>query len=335
MRNIQISNITVLGDGGWGTTLAILLAKKGKSVTLWGAFEDNILNIAKHRVNRKFLPGIKFPKSIRLTSDIKLALNRADLIILAAPSQFLRAVLKKVQACGYQKLAVFLSVVKGIETETLMRMSEVIRDELGAVKLAVLSGPTIAHEVARGIPTTAVISSKDPSLAVSLQHLFMTDRFRIYTNSDMIGIEIGRSLKNIIAIACGISDGLGFGTNTKAAILSRGLVEISRLGIAMGAKKDTFSGLTGLGDLVTTCVSPYSRNRFVGEQIGKKKTLKEILSKMDMIAEGVTTVKSAYKLTKKYNISMPITEQVYDVLYKNKNPLKAVHSLMAREKKNE
>lgn len=335
MRNIQINNITVLGDGGWGTTLAILLAKKNKNVSLWGAFEDNILNIAKHRVNRRFLPGIKLPKSIQLTSNINSALNRADLIILAAPSQFLRAVLKKIKACGYQKQAVFLSVVKGIETETLMRMSEVIRGELGAVKLAVLSGPTIAHEVARGIPTTAVISSKDSNLTKSLQHLFMTDRFRIYTNSDLIGVEIGGSLKNIIAIACGISDGLGFGTNTKAAILSRGLVEISRLGVAIGAKKDTFSGLTGLGDLVTTCVSPYSRNRFVGEQIGKKKTLKEILSKMDMIAEGVTTVKSVYKLAKKYNISMPITEQVYDVLYKKKNPLKAVNNLMARKKKNE
>jgi glycerol-3-phosphate dehydrogenase (NAD(P)+) len=214
-------------------------------------------------------------------------------------------------------------------------MSEVIHDELGNIKLAVLSGPTIAHEVAREIPSTAVIASYDKNLRKYLQGIFMTERFRIYTNEDVIGVELGGSLKNIIAIACGISDGLGFGTNTKAALLSRGLVEISRLGQAMGAKVRTFSGLSGLGDLVTTCISPYSRNRFVGEQIGKGKTLKQIKAHMQMVAEGIPTAKSAYRLSLKYKVEMPIIREVYRVLYENKSPLKAVKDLMTREKKEE
>lgn len=327
--------ITVLGDGGWGTTLARLLALKGYKVRLWGAFKDNIQSIAKRKVNQKFLPGIKLPDSIEFTSDLFEAVKGANLIVLAVPSQYLRKVLKQLKHLNISS-AKFLSVIKGIEIRTLMRISQIIRQELGRnIKLAVLSGPTIAWEVARGMPATAVISSTDKRLAQSLQHVFMTERFRIYTNQDMIGVELGGSLKNIIAIACGICDGLGFGANTKAALLTRGLLEIGRLGAAMGARKETFSGLSGLGDLVTTCISPHSRNRFVGEQIGKGKGLKKILSKMEMVAEGVTTVKSAYLLSKKYKISMPITEEVYLVLYKNKNPLKAVNDLMTRERKEE
>ncbi len=214
-------------------------------------------------------------------------------------------------------------------------MSEVIREELGDVKIAVISGPTIAHEVAKGLPTTAVVASYDPAVRSYLQGIFMNDRFRIYTNSDVIGVELGGSLKNVIAISCGISDGLGFGTNTKAAILARGLAEISRLGIAMGAKASTFSGLSGLGDLVTTCISEYSRNRFVGEQIGKGKSLKQIRSSMQMVAEGVPTAKSAHELSLKYKVDMPITKEVYRVLYKNKSPRLAVRNLMMREKKEE
>lgn len=331
----KITRITVLGDGGWGTTLARLLALKGYKVRLWGAFKKNIQVIVKARVNEKFLPGIKLPDTIRLTWDLPLAVQGADLIVLAIPSPYLRKVLKRLRHSGLSNVS-FLSVSKGIENKTLMRISQIIRQELGKnIKLAVLSGPTIAWEVARGMPTTAVISSTDKRLAQSLQHIFMTERFRIYTNPDMIGVELGGSLKNVIAIACGICDGLGFGANTKAALLTRGLVEIGRLGAAMGARKETFSGLTGLGDLVTTCISPYSRNRYVGEQMGKGKSLKKILSKMDMVAEGITTAKSAYQLSKKYKISMPITEQVYLVLYKDKNPLKAVNDLMTRERKEE
>lgn len=331
----QKRKITILGDGGWGTTLSRLLALKGYKVRLWGAFKDNIQSIAKTRINKKFLPGIKLPSSIQLTWDMARAVKDAELIVLAVPSQYLRKVLKQLKHLDISS-AKFLSVIKGIEMRTLMRISQIIRQELGKnIKLAVLSGPTIAWEVAKGIPTTAVISSTEKRLAQSLQHIFITERFRIYTNPDMIGVELGGSLKNIIAIACGICDGLGFGANTKAALLTRGLVEMSRLGAAMGARKETFSGLTGLGDLVTTCISPYSRNRYVGEQIGKGKRFKKILSEMEMVAEGITTAKSAYQLSKKYKISMPITEQVYLVLYKNKSPLKAVNDLMTRQHKEE
>jgi glycerol-3-phosphate dehydrogenase (NAD(P)+) len=236
---------------------------------------------------------------------------------------------------NFSRDAIYLSVIKGIETGSLKRMSEVIHSVIGNVRLAVLSGPTIAHEVAKDIPTTAVIASYDKNLRKYLQGIFMNERFRIYTNEDVIGVELGGSLKNIIAIACGISDGLGFGTNTKAAILSRGLVEISRLGYAMGAKVATFSGISGLGDLVTTCISPYSRNRFVGEQIGKGKTLKEIRAHMQMVAEGLPTTQSAYALSLKYKVDMPITKEVYSVLYKNKSPERAVRDLMTRQRKEE
>ncbi|MEK6568009.1 MAG: NAD(P)H-dependent glycerol-3-phosphate dehydrogenase, partial [Candidatus Omnitrophota bacterium] len=328
-----INKITILGDGGWGTTLAILLARKGYRITLWGAFKDNIAEVNKTRINQKFLPGIRLPSSIILTSDLVLALKAADLIVLAIPSQFIRQLLKRLKELNINSIP-FLSVVKGIETETLMRVSEIIYQELGkSLKLAVLSGPTIALEVAKEVPTTAVVSSSSEKLSKSVQRVFTTSRFRVYTNPDVVGVELGGSLKNVIAIACGISDGLGFGANTKAALLARGLAEISRMGIAAGAKKETFSGITGLGDLVTTCISQHSRNRSVGEQIGKGGKLKNILSRMNMVAEGVATAKAAYLLGKKYRISMPITNEVYSVLYKNKDPFKAVNDLMTRQRK--
>lgn len=331
----QKDKITILGDGGWGTTLSILLCKKGFKVTLWGAFEDNILAIEKSRVNNKFLPHISIPKSLKLTSSLDEAVTNSALIVVAIPSQFIRQTLRRL-ARKYISNAAFLNVSKGIEIKTGKTISSVISEELGSNKqIAVLSGPTIAIEVAKGIPTAAVISSKNKMFARLLQDIFMTDRFRIYINPDVLGVELGGALKNIIAIGCGISDGLGFGTNTKSALLARGLAEMSRLGAAMGAKRETFSGISGLGDLVTTCISPYSRNRFVGEEIGKGKKLKEILSSMNMVAEGVTTVKAGYFLSKKYNVSMPITEQVYKVLYKNKDPRIAVDDLMTREKKEE
>lgn len=332
---MKMLNIGILGDGGWGTTLAILLSGKCYKVSLWGAFPDYVAYLNKKRINTKFLPGIKLPEEIEISNDLSRAAEKKDLIIIATPSQFVRQVLKKVKRLGYPRDAIFLNVSKGIEIGSLKRMSEVIYEELGAIKLAMLSGPTIAHEVARGIPTAAVIASCDKGLRKSLQAVFMTERFRIYTNNDIIGVELGGSLKNVIAIACGISDGLGFGTNTKAALLSRGLAEISRLGIAMGAKKDTFSGVSGLGDLVTTCISPYSRNRFVGIEIGKGKALKSIRSKMEMVAEGIPTAGAAYSLGLKYKVDLPITKEVYRVLYKNKSPLRAVRDLMTREKKEE
>jgi glycerol-3-phosphate dehydrogenase (NAD(P)+) len=329
------SAITVLGDGGWGTTLAILLSRKNYEVTLWSAFKDYAGYLDKKRMNPKFLPGIKIPKNIRVTSDLNKALQGKGLIVIAVPSQYLRAVLRKVKKIRFLRDAIFLSVTKGIETGSLKRISEVIHEELGNLKVAVLSGPTIAQEVAHGIPTVAVVACQDGQTAKFLQNIFMTDRFRIYTNNDVVGVELGGSLKNVIAIGCGISDGLGFGTNTKAALLSRGLAEISRLGHAMGANAATFSGISGLGDLVTTCISRFSRNRFVGFQIGKGKTLKQIQARMQMVAEGVPTAKSAYFLSKKYKIDMPIATEVYRVLYKNKSPFKALKDLMGRSKKGE
>ena len=254
---------------------------------------------------------------------------------MAIPSQYMRQVLKCAKNYDISRKSSFLSVTKGLETDTLLRMSQVIQEELGKIRLAVLSGPTIAYEVIRGIPTTAVIASQHKDLRMFIARLFNSDRFRIYTNQDVIGVELGASLKNIIAIACGISDGLGFGTNAKAALLSRGLAEISRLGIKMGAGATTFSGISGLGDLVTTCISPFSRNRYLGEQIGKGKTVKQVLAKMKMVAEGIPTTQAAYRLANKYKVDMPITKEVYLVLYRNKNPRKAVKDLMKRSLKEE
>jgi glycerol-3-phosphate dehydrogenase (NAD(P)+) len=327
--------ISVLGDGGWGTTLAILLQKKGFTVSLWGAFPDYVKSIDKKRVNPRFLPGVRIPGAIRITADLKEAISDKDLIVFAIPSEYIRGVLKKIKKAGFDKECAYISVSKGIEISSLKRISEIIREEMGNLRLGVLSGPTIVREVIEGKPATAIIASRNNSLVKFLQDVFMTDKFRIYTSSDVIGVELGGSLKNVIAIACGISDGMGLGTNAKAAILSRGLAEISRLGAKMGAEVKTFSGLSGLGDLVTTCSSAFSRNRSVGEQIGKGKTIADIKKHMRMVAEGIPTAKSAYMLSKKFSVEMPITEQVYAVLYKKKDPLLAVKELMTRQKKQE
>lgn len=332
MKNIK--NISVIGDGGWGTTLAILLLQKGYNVALWGAFPEYTEILKSKRVNAKFLPGICIPAGIEITSSLDQAVKNKDLIVLAVPSQYMRGVLAKVAALKASG-AIFVSVTKGIENKTLKRMSEVICEILGKVPLAVLSGPTIAHEVALKAPTTIVASSLDMELSKTVQDVFMTDTFRVYASDDVIGAELGGSLKNVIAIAAGISDGLGFGANAKAALLTRGLVEMVRLGVAMGAKKETFYGLSGLGDLATTCISSYSRNRHFGEAIGKGKTLKEALKETEMVVEGVATAQSAYDLAKKYKIEMPIVAEICRVLYENKDPKKAVFDLMTRPPKSE
>jgi len=328
-------NVVILGDGGWGTTLAVHLHKQGHHVTLWGAFPEYCAHVAKTRENEKFLRGVKIPRGIAISSNLSEAVFCKDLIVLAVPSVYLRGVLEKLKEVSLPHRSAFLSVVKGIEISSLKRMSEVIHEELGSVKLAVLSGPTIAQELAHGLVTTAVIASNDIVLRKRLQSVFMSDNFRVYTNDDVIGVELGGSLKNIIAIACGIADGLGFGSNAKAALLTRGLAEISRLGRTMGARVSTFSGLSGLGDLVTTCVSQQSRNRSVGEQIGRGKTLKQITAGMQMVAEGVPTAKSAYLLGKKFDVELPIINEIYAVLYKNKSAKRAVVDLMTRERKEE
>jgi len=327
-------NISIIGDGGWGTTLAMLLSGKGHNVTLWGAFPEYVETVKAKRVNAKFLPGVKIPHEVNITSSLNEAIENKEIIVLAVPSQYMRSVLTRLTP---YKLSgkVFVSVTKGIENKTLKRMSEIAHELLGSIDICVLSGPSIAHEVAQGSPTTLVASSGNLALAKEIQDVFITDRFRVYTNSDIAGVELGGSLKNIIAIAAGISDSLGFGTNAKAALLTRGLIEMARLGVAMGAKKDTFYGLSGLGDLTTTCISKYSRNHHFGEEIGKGKSLKEALKETEMVVEGVATTESAYELAKKHKVEMPIISEIYKVLYENKDPKKGVHDLMTRSPREE
>ena len=329
-----MKKISVIGDGGWGTTLAIHLSKKGHEVTLWSAFKPYVAILRRSRKNSKFLPGISIPKAINITPDINEAMENSEIIVLAVPSCYIRQVLLKIKKTNYKK-SLFLSVSKGIEEKTHQRVSEIIYKVLGEINLCILSGPNIAYEVARGYPATCVIASKSISQAKTLQKVFTNDKLRAYTSNDLCGVELGGSLKNIIAIAAGISDGLGFGMNAKAAIVTRGLVEMARFGVALGAKRETFNGLSGMGDLVTTCMSGHSRNHSVGQKIGEGKKLKDIITHMDMVAEGVKTTKSVYELNKKYKINMPITTEIYKVLYNNKFPLKAVSDLMLREKKME
>ncbi len=329
-----IRKITIIGDGGWGTTLAIHLAKKKYPVVLWGAFPEYVATVKKTRINQKFLPGYKIPPNVKLTSDLNEAIAFGDLIVLASPSEYLSQVVRQIKNTMYRG-KVFLSVVKGIHPQSFLRMSQIIQEALGNIHLAVLSGPTIASEVAAGVATTAVVSCKKKDLAQQIQKIFHSPTFRIYTNNDVIGTEVGASIKNVIAIACGICDGLKLGTNAKAALLTRGLVEVTRLGVALGGKKETFYGLTCLGDLVTTCMSAQSRNRTVGEALGKGQDIKKILGSMSMVAEGVITSKAVYFLSRKKKIPMPITEQVYKIIFQRKNASKAMQELMTRQLKSE
>jgi len=327
--------ISIIGAGSWGTTLGVILAKKGLRVSLHSVFNKENLVMQKRRKNPFFLKGIAFPPNLSVVTSLREVLEN-KFIVIAIPVKFIRKILRKIKKRSISfKGKFFISVAKGIEIGSLKTPSQIIKEELGKVKVSVLSGPTIAKEVIKGVPTTCIIASEDRRAAKILQGIFTTPYFRVYTHSDVVGVELGGALKNIIAIACGIADGLGFGTNTKAALVTRGLVEIIRLGKKLGTSPSTFMGIGGLGDLVTTCFSSYSRNRFVGEQIGKGKSLREILSKMKMIAEGVETVKSAYQLSKKAGVEMPITREVFYVLYRNKSPLKAVKDLMERPLKSE
>lgn len=334
IKGLHIKRISIIGDGGWGTTLAIHLSHKKYPVTLWGAFPENVAQSIKSRENKKFLPGIKIPSQVRLTSDINEAVSFGDLIVLSTPSEYLTDTLSKIQDTSY-KGKVFVSVVKGIHPKSYKRMSEIIQEYLPQVPLVVLSGPTIAGEVAQRIPTTAVAACKDQKLAAVIQKVFNSDAFRIYTNNDVIGVEFGGSAKNVIALACGICDGLKLGTNAKAAVLTRGLVEITRLGVSLGARRETFYGLTGLGDLVTTCFSPNSRNRTVGEALGKGQNIKDVLGHMHAVAEGVVTAKAVFLLAKKKKIAMPIVTEVYKIIFENKSADRAMKDLMGRSLKSE
>jgi len=329
--------ISVLGAGGWGTTLAILLHYNGHSVTLWEYKNDYAKFLDKKRENKNYLPGISIPKEMTITHNLTNAATDKNIIVLAVPSQFLRSVIKKIDK-NLLKNSILVSVSKGIENNTLMTMSQMILDVIPSLsenQIGVLSGPSHAEEVSRRIPTTVVTASKDFNTSKTIQSAFITSYFRTYSSTDVLGVELGGAFKNVIAIGAGIIDGLKFGDNTKAAIMTRGVAEISRLGIAMGAQPDTFAGLSGMGDLIVTCMSKHSRNRFVGEQIGTGKKLKQVLKEMTMVAEGVMTSKSASQLSKKMKIDTPITNEVYNILFKDKDPLKATTDLMTRSMKME
>lgn len=334
MQNKSIEKVTIIGDGGWGTALGVVLARNNVSVTLWSPFEEYARVLNDKRVNVKFLPGFTLPESIDITHDMSEGLREAQLAVIAIPSHYIKGVLQQM-ARYYDSSLPVLSVVKGIEVGTLKRMSEVISEILRPEKLAILSGPSHAEEVAGKLPATVVIASDNEVLAEELQRLFITDRFRVYTSDDCVGIEIGGALKNVIAIAAGICDGLKFGSNAKAALLTRGMVEITRLGIAMGGKQETFYGLSGIGDLITTCISPFGRNRSLGEKLAKGQKLKEIVASTDMVMEGMETAKSVSQLAEKYEVEMPISQEVYNVIYEEKDPLQAVQDLMLRVPKPE
>ncbi len=327
--------VSIIGAGSWGTTLAVVLARKNIEVQLHSVFKEHNLAMQRKRQNALFLKGVKFPPTLKIATSLKQALAN-QIIIIAIPVKFVRAILKKIKK---EKVSlrgkIFVSISKGIEAKSLKRVSQIIEEEIGTSKIAILSGPNIANEVLKGVPSASVLACKNKTISKRLQVLFTNPTFRVYLHNDIVGVELGGALKNVIAIACGISDGLGFGTNTKAALVTRGLVEITRLGQRLGAKPQTLWGVSGLGDLSTTCFSPYSRNRSVGEQIGRGKGIMEVIKKMNMVAEGIETVKSAYRLSKKLNVDMPITREVYAVIYQGKFPKRAVADLMKRPLKSE
>ena len=331
--------ITILGDGAMATVCSILLTSGGADVTMWGAFEESIERLVQNRENERLLKGVKIPRQVRLTANDHDAFSACSMIVSAIPTQYMRSVWQRLKPHIPQDVPI-VSVAKGIENDTLLRPTQVIADVLspGTVcpwKLAALSGPNIAAELARYLPATAVAASEDEALAVRVQQLFTTQWFRVYTNTDVAGVELAGATKNVVAIAAGILDGLSAGNNAKAALVTRGLVEITRLGVAMGAQETTFHGLAGLGDLITTCVSPEGRNRSVGEQLGKGKKLEEILASMDSVAEGVTTTRSVRALSLRYNVEMPITQAVFEILFEAKDVLHALSDLMSRHPKPE
>ncbi len=326
--------IAVIGSGGWGTAVSLLLAGKGYDVYLWSWIQEETDRLNRDRENKEFLPGVKFSENIICSHDMGECVNGAELIVTAVPSPATRTTAKQLSqfVTDGQKL---VNISKGLEEKTLMRLSEVYAMEIPQARIAVMSGPSHAEEVSRKLPTTNVVASEDEKLAAEVQSIFMDETFRVYTDTDVIGLELGGSLKNVIALCAGISDGLGYGDNTKAALITRGLAEISRLGIAMGAEEKTFMGLSGMGDLIVTCTSMHSRNRRAGILLGKGKSLQETLDEVHMVVEGVNTAAAAYELSRKYNVEMPIVEEANNILYNGASAREAVGRLMTREKKGE
>ena len=328
---MTLDNISFLGCGSWGGALGQVVAKKGIPVTIWHRNKEIVKLLTETR-SHYLVPSLTFPENVVFTSNIYEATHGTDMIILALPSQSIRGLLQSYKEL-WTEYHTFVNVSKGIEIDTLMTVSEVIKDVMGNTytKIVTLSGPSHAEEVIEGYPTTLVSASPNTEVASAVQNLFSNETLRTYVNADIKGVELGGSMKNVIAIASGIVDGIGYGDNTKAALLTRGLTEISRLGVAMGGSIKTFSGLSGIGDLIVTCFSKHSRNRFVGEEIGQGKSLTEILKEMAMVAEGVNTAESVYALSEKYRVSMPISHAVHDILFKEKDPKTAIQELMSRE----
>ena len=328
-------NIALIGTGSWGTALALVLHSNNHKVKCWTIEQETIKDVKEKHENFRYLPGILIPKDLLVSDNLSKVVADADIIVNAVPSQVTRSVVPRVKDVLTKKDPLWVTVAKGIENKTYLRISEVIAQvgQIPAERIVALSGPSHAEEVARNIPTAIVSSSVDLNSARIIQDVFMTPYFRIYANSDVVGVELGGALKNIVALAAGICDGAGFGDNTKAALMTRGLVEINRLGVELGAQSDTFAGLSGMGDLIVTCMSRHSRNRYVGEQIGKGRKLQEILDGMVMVAEGVKTTISAYEIAKARNVEMPITEQIYLTLFEDKDPMDAMNDLMTRASK--
>lgn len=327
-----MADVSIIGAGSWGTALAVLLHKNGHKVTVWSIVEQEIEMLREKHEHKDKLPGVKLPDDMVFTTDLEAAINGKEVLVLAVPSPYTRStsrMMKEYVAEGQ----IIVDVAKGIEENTLMTLSQIIEEEIPQATVAVLSGPSHAEEVGRGIPTTIVVGAHKKETAEYLQNLFMNEVFRVYISPDVLGIELGAALKNVVALAAGIADGLGYGDNTKAALITRGITEISRLGMAMGGRFETFSGLTGIGDLIVTCASMHSRNRRAGILIGKGYTMEEAMEEVKMVVEGVYSAKAAIALAQKYDVQLPIIEQVNEVLFSGKPADAAVKELMIRDKK--
>lgn len=326
--------VAFLGGGSFGTALGVMLSKKGIDVSIWAKDRVLVDDINIKRENIKYLPNITIPSNITAYIDMEEAIKNSDIVVLAVPSHAIREVSKKLSQY-INSSQIIATVAKGIESGTLKRMSEIIEEETNGVPVVVISGPSHAEEVAQDIPTTIVVSSKDMNAAGKVQDIFMSNKFRVYTNDDLIGVEIGGACKNIIALAAGISDGIGYGDNTKAALMTRGMSEIIKIGMKLGGKAETFYGLTGMGDLIVTCTSIHSRNRRAGILIGKGMSREEATKEVGMVVEGIKACKAFYELKEKENVSMPITDTLYRVLFEDKDPKYGVYELMSRNKKDE
>lgn len=322
----------MIGAGSWGIALTWLLTNNGHQVTVWSALEDEIKMLCEKREHTSKLPGVLLPESVSFTTELEKAVVGMELLVLAVPSPFVRSTAHQLKDIA-EEGQIIVNVAKGIEEKTLMTLSEVIEEEIPQAQVAVLSGPSHAEEVGKGVPTTIVAGAKTKKAAEKIQNIFMSPVFRVYTSPDVLGIELGAALKNVVALAAGIADGLGYGDNTKAALITRGITEISRLGMAMGGRRETFFGLSGIGDLIVTCASMHSRNRRAGILIGQGHTMEEAMEEVKMVVEGVYSARAAVGLAEKYHVSLPIIEQVNQVLFYGKPAADAVGELMLRDKK--